>query len=218
MQHAQNRKKMDKIIFVFTNNGSIRNHFEVDVANHNIDLNSQDIIEFKGIYLLSDRQSKEDLEEFWSRIENIINGNENVHFIHHTKPDATVVKFIKKKGYKTYSGSHEEGIEGYQYYDPLKHLLTGVSNETEILKKWGEIFESENTLEIALNLLHDIYSGKSKSKFESNENKEIREHGSKAYEALLGQEAGEDWKYEYTQENQEKLSILRDSLLSYATQ
>jgi len=218
---------MDKIIFVFTSENSLTTvgrGFGIDEDElPQIDWDSPHKIA-KGVHLLSDSQNKEDFEKFWSCIETIINENKNVSFIHHTKPDNSVIQLIQKKGYKTYSGSHEDGINGYRYYKPLKRLLTENHNEEEILQEWYKIFDSENTLEQSLKLLHDIYTGKPKKDirdqkgkitqigFESLNNKGLREQkdNEETYKLLVGD--FDDWKYDHTQHA--RLTDLRDILLS----
>jgi len=210
---------MNNIIFIFTNEYSIRTHLRVHRSKHSIDLEQNPISRYKGIYLLKDSYELGDIEQFkeevWDELmsDNLLTSNKNAHFIYHSKPDKdSIIRFIEDKGFKTHFGCHQQVMPKYEYYAPLYHLLQGEISEELALQEWNKLFASEGDLETALKLLHDIYSGKIKNEFETEENKTIRENSDivGAYNTLVGNT--DDWEYDDSI-HQEKLIALRDKIL-----
>lgn len=122
-------------------------------------------------------------------------------------------------------GFHHHNTEGTFYKDiiPLVYEIDKDDESKETINKIKKIIDRhfQAELNIALNLLHDIYSGAPK-KYIEDKNEEVidgfktedKQEIKDAYNALV--EDSEDWEYDHSQ--QEKLRTLRDKLLSFAIQ
>lgn len=102
-------------------------------------------------------------------------------------------------------GMHDKDLDDWKelkteiYNKYLRDIFDSVNKDDETdkaFKALWAVFQEESELEISLNLLYDIYMGKPKDAFESEENKKIRERAEvvKSYSDLIDDTA--EWRYD----------------------
>ncbi len=213
---------MKKIIIFFTNKDRLEGKFGLSVTIEEVLILKESGNQNHQIWLVNDQLC---LNKFKKHFEGIKN-SDHVEYVFHSQKVDEVIAYLKEQNCVVnkngFEGRHEPVESNGKYYPEIEALKDneGECDESKLTqdyfnKLWWQ-FESKSELEQALNLLHNIYSGKPKNEFETSENKEIREHedAKDAYITLIGENSNDDWTYDYSCEK--KLADLRDKLLTIA--
>ena len=197
----------------------ITNIFDFDNANPSCHYNK--IVNEHIIHYLYDCDGEENnserLGQVTEKLNDLINTG-NYIIIHHSNQHENITDIVNGAG-QAYveKGTHDANRDISKWYK----YLPEITNNAERLEEFLSHFGRKKKLNLALDLLHDIYSGKTKKEFCSVFNKIVPSDGENgvrtAYEDLTGKDNNKEWNYDHSEEKEKNLAAFRDKLLAFAT-